>query len=299
MAGADLETRVKKMAEYLDVEAIAAALKMPVETISDILDGKAEIKALPAGKQLASPVVQVNTARVAYRQRVIAVWRAKGGVGCTAVALYLAWLLKDMLRVLLIDLNFAAGGSDLSYYLNLPEYPHIGGAEYDLEQSLINVEEGFYVLQAPRRLEEVKTHDGLVTGIINYARPAFDVIIFDLPNSRDICVTEAVLNATTVIFVTAGSEQEVVRAALRARNYPGKECFLLANGSKLNMRLARDLGFERIIEIQHDPGLREALENGDVLKKNSPFMAGMTALRDSLYENPERKGGIFKKLLAR
>ncbi len=299
MASTGLESRIKKMAEYLDAEAIAAALKLPVETVCDILDGKAEIETVPAGKPAAPAVVQVNSARVAFRQRVIAVWRAKGGVGCTAVALYLAWLLKDMLRVLLIDLNLDAGGSDLSYYLGLPEYPHLGGAGYGLETSLINVQDGFYVLQAPRRADEIKIRKGMITGIINAARPAFDVIIMDLPNNMEEHVIEAVSNATTMVFVTTGGEQELLRIALKIVEFNKEENLLVANGSKIGAGAAREIGADKVVSIPWDGSLQKVLERNGHPQKGSPFMEGVEALRDILYERTGQKGGILKKLFMR
>ncbi|WP_338826340.1 hypothetical protein MTBGP_11510 [Moorella thermoacetica] len=293
-----LEEKVKRMAEYLDADAISAALKIPVETVQDILDGKAQVQEV-AGPFKPPAVVQVNSARVAYRQRVIAVWRAKGGVGCTAVALYLAWLLKDMLRVLLIDLNLDAGGSDLSYYLGLPEYPHLGGAGYGLETSLINVQDGFYVLQAPRRADEIKVSQGMITGIINAARPAFDVIIMDLPNNTEEHVIEAVSNATTIVFVTTGGEQELLRIALKIEEFKKEENILVANGGKIGDRAAREIGVDKVVSIPWDGSLQKVLEGNGHPQKGSPFMEGVEALRDILYEHTGQKGGILKKLFMR
>ena len=60
-----------------------------------------------------------------YRQRIISVWRGRGGAGCTSVALHLAYVLEQMMSVLLVDLSAMAAGSDIGYYLRTSEYPNI------------------------------------------------------------------------------------------------------------------------------------------------------------------------------
>jgi len=55
-------------------------------------------------------------------QQIISFYSVQGGVGKTSIAFNLAWFLKDLanIKILVIDLNFCEGPSDLSANLNLP-----------------------------------------------------------------------------------------------------------------------------------------------------------------------------------
>ncbi len=121
MADDDLIRKIKNMSEYLDEDAIAAALRVPAETVHDILAGRASMSRSESEHQT---VLQVQSNPV-YRQRIISVWRGRGGVGCTSVALHLAYVLEQKMSVLLADLGAVAAGSDMGYYLRTSEYPNI------------------------------------------------------------------------------------------------------------------------------------------------------------------------------
>lgn len=299
----DLEAKVKRMAEYLDPEAIAAALGQPVETIRDILEGKAQIQEIEDSSR-GSKIVQVSSARVAYRQRVIAVWRAKGGVGCTSVALGLAWLLKDKMRVLLVDCCFEAGGSDLSFVLGLPEYPHLKAFEYGgIAGAVMNAGPNLDVLQAPRNRSEIdKLPQGILGRAITSARTVYDAIICDLPNVEGPPVREVLDNATTLLLVTqgAGGETSRLMARLAEANLGEREVFLLCNrGSNGNGPLADLLSF-REFSVPEDPELARGLRRGQVFSVNGPFMRALAEVRDAMYEaSAAQKGGIFRRLFGR
>lgn len=296
MYSMDLKERVEKMAAYLDAEAIASALKIPVETVNDILSGKAEIKDMPAAPVI--PTIQVNSIKTAYRQRVIAVWRAKGGVGCTAVALYLAYILKDLMRVLLIDFNLADGGSDLSYYLELPDYPHLGVVKNSLYDALIQVEETFYVLQAPKKSEDITLTQETVDMVMSLARQDFDAVIVDLPNQEDEVIKEAVRCANTLVMVTAGKYQELVRIALRVADFKQKDVILAANKCSVDDKILASLGFSQSVVIHEDKDLDKTLESHAVPRRGSPFLKGLETLKEILYEGNKTKGGILRSLFA-
>ena len=52
----------------------------------------------------------------AVKQKIITVFRAKGGVGTTTISYFMATLLKNI-KTLIIDLNFNEGCSDLGLSL--------------------------------------------------------------------------------------------------------------------------------------------------------------------------------------
>lgn len=298
-----LEEKVKRMAEYLDAEAISAALKIPVETVRDILDGKAQVREA-AGSTQSPPVVQVSSARVAYRQRVIAVWRAKGGVGATSAALGLAWLLKDMMRVLLVDCSFEAGIGDISFVLDLPEYPHIKAFEYGgIAGAVVNAEPNLDVLQAPRNRSEIdELPQDVLARAVNSARPAYDVIICDLPNTEGPPVQGVLESANTLLLVTGGEDGEKSRllARLAGVDLKGKEVFLLCNrGSEGGGPIAEVLSF-REFAVPADPELARGLRRGQVFSLNGPFMRALVEVRDAMYESSaNQKGGILRRLFGR
>ncbi|GAF24698.1 Flp pilus assembly protein, ATPase CpaE [Moorella thermoacetica Y72] len=298
-----LEEKVKHMAEYLDAEAIASALKIPVETVQDILDGKALVQEVASSPQ-SPPVVQISSARVAYRQRVIAVWRAKGGVGATSVALGLAWLLKDLMRVLLVDCSFEAGVSDISFVLNLPEYPHIKAFDYGgIAGAVINVEPTLDVLQAPRNRSEIdELPRDVFARAVNSARASYDVIICDLPNMEGLPVQGVLENANTLLLVTGGEDGEKSRmlARLAGVDLNGKEVFLLCNrNSEGGGPIAEVLPF-REFAVSADPELARGLRRGQVFPANGLFMRALMEVRNAMYESSAaRKGGILRRLFGR
>lgn len=298
-----LEEKVKRMAEYLDAEAISAALKIPVETVQDILDGKAQVQEAP-GTSGAPAVVQVSSARVAYRQRVIAVWRARGGVGATSVALGLAWLLKDLMRVLLVDCSFEVGIGDISFVLDLPEYPHVKAFDYGgIAGAVVNAGPNLDVLQSPRNRNEIdELPRDILFRAVNAARPVYDVIICDLPNVEGGPVQEVLESANTLLLVTGGEDGEKSRllARLAGVDLKGKEVFLLCNrGSDGNGPIAEVLSF-REFALPADPELGRGLRRGQVFSFNGPFMRALVEVRDAMYESSaNQKGGIFRRLFRR
>lgn len=292
----ELKERVKKMASYLDNEAIASALKIPVETVNDILSGKAEIKEAPAVPVV--PTIQVNSIKTAYRQRVITVWRAKGGVGCTAVAMYLAFVLKDLMRVLLIDFNLAEGGSDLSYYMDLPEYPTMELAVDDFNSAVIQVEKMLYVLQAPRQKHEAFLSKEFVAGVMTAAKQDYDAVIVDLPNMEDEVTREAVRYANTLVMVTSGSYQELVRLALRVSEFNQKDILLLANRCQIDKKVLETMGLNQMLQISEDKDLADKMDKHALPKRGSPFMKGIEKLKEMLYEENNSKRSLIKSLFA-
>lgn len=298
-----LEEKVKRMAEYLDAEAISAALRIPVETVQDILDGKALVEEVASSPQ-SPPVVQISSARVAYRQRVIAVWRARGGVGATTVALGLAWLLKDLMRVLLVDCSFEVGIGDISFVLDLPEYPHVKAFDYGgVAGAVVNVEPNLDVLQPPRKRDEInELSPDVFARAVNSARAAYDVIICDLPNAEGPPVQGVLESANTLLLVTSGEDGEKSRllARLAGVDLNGKEVFLLCNrNSEGGGPIAEVLPF-REFAVPADPELARGLRRRQVFSLNGPFMRALAGVRDAMYENQAvQKGGIFRRIFGR
>ncbi|ERM91474.1 hypothetical protein O163_10440 [Caldanaerobacter subterraneus subsp. yonseiensis KB-1] len=152
-----------------------------------------------------------------FKQEVISVWSVKGGAGKTTVVKKLTEMFDKNIKILVIDFNFQDGGSDLSFLLDLPVIPHIGmylkeRTKESFFKNLIEYSPNISVLQAPPKLsfvKDIKPED--VENIIRFARSAFDVIIFDLPNKADEIVSTVLENSTKKIIVASGLVSEARR----------------------------------------------------------------------------------------
>jgi len=280
------------MSEYLDEDAIAAALRIPVKTVRGIIQDRVSIRETATGKET---ILQIATNPV-YRQRIISVWRGRGGAGCTSIALHLAYLLEQMMIVLLVDLGASGAGSDLGYYLHLPEYPNLEALSRDgrLSSAVIQVESGLWALLPPTTGTIDKT---AVARLAAEARRDFDVVIFDLPNTDDEFVLEAVAYSNAMVMVANGLPQEMNRALTR-KNRSQKETVLVANGYACDGN-AR-CGYAKVVEIPEDKDLQARMERGVFYQKGYPFTAGAEKIRDSLFgmRPLEESGFGIRRLLA-
>lgn len=284
------------MSAYLDEEAIASALKITPEAVRDILNGQAQVEELKLPGRGTS--IQINTEKTAYRQKIIAVWRSRGGVGCTAIACHLADYLKEMMSVLLIDLNFTEGGSDLSYHLNLPEYPNMGAFSVEHPQhGILEAGKNLFVAQSPlKRYEIDKIGPETVNDLITFARQNFDAVVLDLPNSETEHVRVALNYANVLIMVIAGAVQETVRTAIKLQYYDFKDQLVVLNNNKINtIMLKNTFNIKHLVTIPHDEKLAGALEKQRLAGKKSAFGQGITRIKNILYREQTRKGifGLF------
>lgn len=151
------------------------------------------------------------------KQEVIAVYSFKGGVGkTTLVKTFLESLNKDI-KVLVVDLNFRDGGSDLSFMLDLPVLPHIGmwlkeRTKESFFENLIEYSSNVFVLQSPPKVNlvrDIKESD--IDAVVKFARSKFDIIVFDLPDEFNEIVKAALDNATKIAVLSKGTEGEFAR----------------------------------------------------------------------------------------
>lgn len=288
----DLVAKVRELAKYLDEEAIAVALKLTPEAVRDILEGRAEIREVPSS-DYGAPVIQVGSVKTAYRQKLVAVARAKGGVGATVTAIGLAWALSCEIRTLLVDLNFFEGAGDLAYYLNLPDYPHLGLFRGDnLEECVVGVESDLFVLQPPRSAE---VRPERVGEVIAQARQDYDAVVFDLPNRADAWALQVLRQCTTIVAVTGGAQPELVRlAVLLARCR--KETVVVANRCRLPREAPDAFPGARVVEVGHDAGLDRAFERGELPSEKGVFMRAMVEVREALFDREKKSAlrGLFR-----
>ncbi len=290
----ELVKRIKQMSEYLvDEEAIAAALRIPEEVVHDVLAGRANMSSSETEKQ---SILEVQSNPV-YRQRIISVWRGRGGVGCTTIALHLAYVLEQIMSVLLVDLNAAVAGSDVGYYLRTSAYPNMetfskGG---HLSSAVIQAESGLWVLLPPLfcGIEE-----GTVKRLAVEARNDFDAIIFDLPNADVGYVAEAVSCSNTLVMVTNGLPHEMDRVSARkieSQNQSQKETILVANGCSCDGESRRV--YDKIVETPEDRDLPSKMERGVFYKKGTPPTIGAEKIRDMIFGVRSQEEGGFRKVV--
>ncbi|ABO49487.1 conserved hypothetical protein [Desulforamulus reducens MI-1] len=288
-----IKEKILRMAAYYDAETIANSLRVPIETVEDILDGKAEIT-VQTEQFAQAQVLQVNTSRTAHRQKVIVVCRGKGGVGATAVAMHLGRQISERVSTLLIDLNIDNGGSDLTYYLNLPSYPHLGIAKNNLLEGIIQYQKDLNIIAPPMSKKELGGFTAEdVQKLIFQARQEFDAIIIDLPNRLDDITKEALSCANTLVMIMGAFRQEIFRLAHLSESYVTKDKYLVINNCALDANTAVEiLQAHKSVVIPYDDELENSFENQQFLSKKSGFSMGVESLKELIYEEIPKKGGL-------
>ncbi|MCF8010898.1 MAG: AAA family ATPase [Clostridiales bacterium] len=286
------------MSERLTDEAIARALNLTEEAVKDIREGDADIEEIenPAVKQNQPPAVIINTKKPTFRQKVISVWRAKGGVGCSAVAMNLARQVADSVdSVALIDLNFQVGPPDLTYYMDLPAAPTMYNFKQgDGIESFYRKENNLFVLQAPHNKYQLEKTTETVNEVCAFSRKVFDAVIFDLPNTEDDYVREAIEHSNTVVMAVEGTSAEMIRLEIKAKNFKNKDKIVLLKNDDDTGRVKEVLETHKVIKIPNDKHLGEALENQAFARRNSPFNKMISQLKDEIYEY--KSSGLLNKI---
>jgi len=146
-------------------------------------------------------------------QQIISVFSLKGGTGKTTVSFNLAYYMKRIFdaRVILIDLNFCEGVSDLSSYLRLNQIPNLNyyienpdDGEESLKKSLIikNTDD-IDILFPPLHLtQHKKLSILLLNNLFDLLRKFYNFIIIDLPYNFDELTLESIKISNSLIMVS-------------------------------------------------------------------------------------------------
>ncbi|MEG6617501.1 P-loop NTPase [Peptococcaceae bacterium 1198_IL3148] len=293
----EIVQQVKEMSVFCDVEGIADALKITPQAVQDILDGKdIEIQETEVDNQ---PVIQVKTTTMVHRQKIIAVWRAKGGVGATSVAMTLARQISEKMTTILLDLNFEEGGSDLLHYLDMPRYPQMKLPD-NIWDRVEEVQNNLYVMHPITHVvgqEKITPQD--IQQLILNARQEFDAIVLDLPNGQDECILEAVKNANALALVMTSGRQEGFRAAKLASMFNSKKQIFVANAGLKEKQVKEVVPAEQIIVIPYDKSLDDKLEKQIPVSVKSPFYHGVKGIYETIFDEEfdEVPEGKFKELI--
>ncbi len=156
-------------------------------------------------------------------QQVISFYSIQGGVGKTSIVFNFAWYVKKIIegRVLIIDLNFCEGPSDLTINLDLSLLPNlsvfiekIASGENCLNNSIINLDDDnkIDILQPPLSIHQSdKFNIDMLDSIIYSARNKYDIIIADIPFRYDNISLEMLNLSTTSILVLSPDMKLVPR----------------------------------------------------------------------------------------
>ncbi len=197
------------------------------------------------------------------------------------------------MSVLLVDLNTACAGSDVSFYLRQPEYPSMEALTHagQLTQAVIQAEPALWVLLPPETgpIEKAK-----VSLLMTEARQCFDAVIFDLPNADDEGILESVACSNALVMVTTGCAQEMSRALARS-NKSQKETVLVANGYACDAKTRK--AYSKVVEIPADKDSQARMEKGVFYKKGAPLSVGAEKIRNALFGmQPQEKRGFVGRL---
>jgi MinD-like ATPase involved in chromosome partitioning or flagellar assembly len=145
-------------------------------------------------------------------QQIISFYSIQGGVGKTSIVFNLAWYLKDIVKgkILIIDLNFCEGPSDLNVNLGLDLTPNLSMfiekifQEVDsFDKSVISLDiDKIDILQPPLSIyQSDKFNIDMLESIIYHARNKYDIILADIPFRYDNISLEMLNLSTTSILV--------------------------------------------------------------------------------------------------
>ncbi|KNZ70355.1 CobQ/CobB/MinD/ParA nucleotide binding domain protein [Thermincola ferriacetica] len=181
-------------------------------------------------KNLRKPGKKQQKVKKIY-QHVIGITGTKGGLGRTTLALDMAQELSRDASVLIIDLNFQAGGSDLSYLAGLPQVPNfLTFRSEKLLQEAVCWCGGISILQPPPcDALQAKLEPSDVEFAVGEAVRNYDVIIIDLPATEDAVCAAARQQVTATVIMTSGSMTEVNRLLKKVEQWPRP--VVVVNGS--------------------------------------------------------------------
>lgn len=150
----------------------------------------------------------------------IAITSCKSSAGKTELIKKLVNILPSY-RVLILDMNFYDGGSDLSFEFELPVLPHLGcylKQKGDLKErffaSVYRFNEYVDIIQAPPKIsliQDLRKED--LEEIISFAKENYDVIISEIPHlsKREDLVNVVFKNSNKKVVVISGFKVEFER----------------------------------------------------------------------------------------
>ncbi|WP_333870931.1 ParA family protein [Desulforamulus putei] len=287
-----LVQKIQEMHQYCTPEGIATALKIPLEAVYAVLEGKPlRVESRQAGEK---PVILVKAAASAHPQKCIAIIRTKGGVGTSSLAVHLANTLSDKLNVLLMDLN--PNGGDTKQYV-LDKGLHLGQTG-----SLVAI----------RLSDNLYFHypqPGEIKESIQKAKENFDAVLLDLPNMelKDLQKITHQCNAGIILLDTTLQGVEKLLSwhhmtALKGKYVIVNNCRAIETSEKILQELVQQFSaydIEEGIYLPFSPELASAFNRGDFVSRRSPYQEGMASLVEAIFPglvNGKKNDTLFTKI---
>ncbi len=222
---------VQGEADYLRRSMLAGAREFLIKPFSsdELVSSIRRVYQLGASRRQAMPTVSPTaagpTAEVKPRKagKIVSVFSAKGGVGCSTVAVNVAIALQQNAasKVAVVDTSLQFG--DVGVLLNLyasRTIADLASLAEELDDELINDiflshSSGVKALLAPPRPEVADTvTPGLVTDVLERLRTMFDIIIVDTGSILDDVVLNVLDISDKIIVVTTPEIPAIKNAKL-------------------------------------------------------------------------------------
>ncbi len=221
---------VQGEADYLRRSMLAGAREFLIKPFSsdELISSVRRVYQLGASRRQALPMTQVPAGTVAVPDptpkaegKVVSVFSAKGGVGCSTIAVNTAIAIQQSAacRVAVVDTSLQFG--DIGVLLNLYASrtfadlaPHADELDNELiEDIFLAHSSGVKALLAPPRPEEADTiSPSLITNVLDRLKTMFDIIIIDTSSVLDDVVL-SVLDASDKIIVVTTPEIPAIKNA--------------------------------------------------------------------------------------
>jgi len=241
-----------------------------------------------------------NNGKCKYaKQEVLSFYSIQGGVGKTSIAFNTAWYLskRDIGRILLIDLNFCEGPSDISIRLKVDRLTNMSTyikntlkGTGNIQDSITNLN-NIDIMIPPLSLHQ---SDGfnldMLNNLIYSARNDYDVIIADIPFRYDNVSLEMLNLSTSSIIVLSPDISLAPRVVDFQKFLPEKQkkAAILNKVEERNIQIKKD--YESIIGIpvcgQFDfvpKSNRKLLKDGKSVIGLPDMQAGIRELADYLF----------------
>jgi len=233
------------------------------------------------------------------KQEVLSFYSIQGGVGKTSIAFNTAWYLsnRDIGRILLIDLNFCEGPSDISIRLKVDRLANMSSYIKNTLKGVGNIQDSITnlnnidIMIPPLSLHQ---SDGfnldMLGNLIYSARNDYDVIIADIPFRYDNVSLEMLNLSTSSVIVLSPDISLAPRVMDFQKFLPEKQkkAAILNKVEKGDIQIKKD--YENIIGIpvcgQFDfvpKNNRKLLKDGKSVIGLPDMQAGIGELADYLF----------------
>jgi len=280
--------------DRLDIDQSGRALQISEPTSSG------QIKEILSIIDKIDKIEPDNNGKYKYaKQEVLSFYSIQGGVGKTSIAFNTAWYLskRDIGRILLVDLNFCEGPSDISIRLKVDRLANMSSyikstleGSGNIQDSITNLN-NIDIMIPPLSLHQ---SDGfnldMLNNLIYSARNDYDVIIADIPFRYDNISLEMLNLSTSSVIVLSPDISLAPRVVDFQKFLPEKQkkTAILNKVEEGDIQIKKD--YENIIGIpicgQFDfvpKNNRKLLKDGKSVIGLPDMQAGIGELADYLF----------------